>query len=126
MIYPRVEKTKAQWYDLLYQVLLTYNHKMVNTTTKFTPVDARKPANQMTVKINLELKAKHTRTYPELHVGDKVKIYKKKDKMDKQQKSVWVDNMYTIENISKSLDQTMYKVTGRDKPLMRHEILLIK
>ena len=34
MIYKRVENTGKPWTDLLYQVLLTYNNKMVHSATK--------------------------------------------------------------------------------------------
>ncbi len=51
---------------------------MVHTVTKFTPVEAMKPGNLAQVKFNLELKAKKQRTYPDLKVGDYVKIFHKK------------------------------------------------
>jgi len=64
--------------DVIFEVLQTYNHKMVHTVSKFTPVDAMKPANLAQVKFNLELRAKKQRTYPDLKVGDYVKIFHKK------------------------------------------------
>lgn len=81
MIYTRIEREPDKsWHsiDILYPVLLKYNHKMVHSSTKFTPANAMKPSNQLQVKINLELQRKNTRLYPDVKVGDKVKIYKKK------------------------------------------------
>jgi hypothetical protein len=51
---------------------------MVSTTTKLTPEEARKPENLTIVKSNLELKRQHKRKYPEIEIGDTLKIYKKK------------------------------------------------
>ena len=41
MIYNRVENIGAGWVDVLYQVLLTYNNKMVHNVTHMTPNDAK-------------------------------------------------------------------------------------
>ena len=61
-----------------------------------TPNDAKTESNKLKVKMNLERHAKHTRTYPPLAVGDHVKKYKKKDKLDKERKSYWSENRYEI------------------------------
>ena len=61
---------------------------MIHSSTKFTPADAMKKENQLQVKLNLELQRKNTRLYPDVNIGDKVKIYKKKDKLDKERKSL--------------------------------------
>ena len=45
MIYKRLENTGKPWVDLLYQVLLTYNNKMVHNATKMTPHDAKQKVN---------------------------------------------------------------------------------
>ena len=47
---------------------------MVNNTTHLTPYDARKPKHQLIVKDNLEAKLKRNRLYPDIDVGNKVKI----------------------------------------------------
>ena len=52
--------------------------KMVSSATKLTPEEARKPENLTIVKSNLELKRQHKRKYPEIEIGDTIKIYKKK------------------------------------------------
>ena len=52
--------------------------KLKHDSHVFTPAEAAKRENSMDVKINLEMKAKKNRKYPELNVNDKVKNYKKK------------------------------------------------
>ena len=52
---------------------------MVHSTTKMTPSDARKRGNDdVTAKVNVATQAKKNRTYPEISVGDRVKIVRKK------------------------------------------------
>ena len=80
MIYKRLEAPKnegKQWFELLDQVLLTYNRHREHASTKMTPHQARQNNNQQSVKFNLELKRQHGRKYPEISVGDIVKVYKK-------------------------------------------------
>ena len=45
------------------------------------------------------MNATKTRKYPELEVSNKVKIFKKKDKLDKERVSSWSANSYTIDDI---------------------------
>ena len=126
MLYKRVEnskKKKLQWNDLIFEILLTYNNKLKNSTTKFTPSEARKPENEFDVKMNLLLNKKHTRIYPELNTNDKVKIYRKKRTGEKERTSHWSDNSYEIEKIGKSLGQDYYKLKGLDRQYLRHELL---
>ena len=47
---------------------------------------ARQNNNQQLVKFNLELTRKHSRKYPEISVGDTVRVYKK-TKLDKERVS---------------------------------------
>ena len=125
MIYKRVEKTGEKWHELLYPVLLTYNNKLTHSTIKMTPNEARKPENHLTVKLNLELSRKHTRKYPELYIGDMVKIYKKKDKLDKERLSLWSKEGHKVERIDESMGQKFYKLEGKPKALMRSELLKV-
>ena len=84
-----------------------------------------KPSNQLQVKANLELTRKHTRRYPEVTVGDYVKIYNKKDKLDKERIPVWSKEKFKVESINESMGQDFYKLEGRARELMRSEILLV-
>jgi transposase InsO family protein len=80
MIYDRLDHFKdiKQWTDVLNYVLITYNYKLKSSVTKMTPNDARKDKNILEVKNNLELHRVHKRKYPDISVGDRVKIYTKK------------------------------------------------
>ena len=125
MVYKRIGKSEKPWYEFIYPILLTYNNLMIHNTIKMSPNDARKESNKLKVKMNLELHAKHTRSYPPLAVGDSVKVYKKKDKLDKERVSSWSENRYEILDIQEHNRQLFYKVAGRDKLLMRAELLKV-
>ena len=125
MIYQRVEKTNRKWYDVLGPVLLVYNNKMVHSAIKMTPNEARKPTNELNVKLNLHLNRTKLRKYPNISVGDSVRLYRKKHKLDKERKSLWSTNNYKVENIIQSAGEAMFKLEGVPKPVLRHEILLI-
>ena len=130
MIEKRLESAKRRdedkrWVDVLNQVLITYNFKNKHSATKMTPKEATLPANQLQVKTNLEMKRKHTRIYPDINVGDYVKIYNKKSKYAKERIPVWSKENFKVDSINDSMGQLFYKVDGRDRPLMRFEILLV-
>jgi hypothetical protein len=71
------------------------------------------------------LKRKHTRIYPDINVGDYVKVYNKKDKLDKERIPVWSKANFKVESINESMSQDFYKLEGRPRELMRFEILLV-
>ena len=128
MLYKRVENSKKkniQWNDLIYEILLTYNNKLKNETTKHTPSEARQNKNEFDVNINLLLHKKHTRLYPELNINDKVKIYRKKRTGEKERTSHFLDDKYEVEKISRSLGQTYYKLKGIDRQYLRNELLKV-
>jgi len=120
-----------KWSELLYPILLKYNFKSVHSSTNMTPSNAEKPENQFFVKLNLEMHRINTRRYPDISVGDYVKVYKKKDKMDKEHRSVWGERKYKVENIKESFGQPTYYLEGytqnnKQFPLLRHEILKVQ
>ena len=78
MIYKRIENNDKEWWEVLDAVQLTYNRKMEHSVTKMTPQQARQNDSQQSVKFNLELKRRHSRKYPEISVGDTVRVFKKK------------------------------------------------
>ena len=128
MLYKRVENSKKKnlpWTDFIYEILLTYKNKLKNTTTKFTPSEATKPQNEFNVRINLLLHKKHTRIYPQLEIGNKVKIFRKKKINEKERTSHWSDDSYDIEKIGKSFGQTYYKLKNINRQYLRHELLKV-
>ena len=72
--------------------------------------DARQNQNSVDVKLDLKLKATTNRTYPDLDVDDKVKIYKTKDKMDKDKTTYCLIKTYIVERISVSHNHKCYQV----------------
>ena len=129
MLFKRVEadekkgKENIQWTDYIFEIMITYNNKMVHSATDLTPQQARKPENELKVKANIAMNATETRKYPELEKGDKVKIFRKKDKLDKERKSSWSENSYTIDDIKTVLGQKYYYINGRG--YLRHELLKV-
>ena len=131
LLYRRVEadqkkgKNNIQWTDYIFEILLTYNNKMKHSATGFTPKDARKPSNELKVKLHLNMNAKRNRVYPDLGVGDEVKIFRKRKPNEKERVSNWSQNVYTIERIDEKLGQKYYYVEGNDRAYLRFELLKV-
>jgi hypothetical protein len=119
MIYSRIDSAKTRdnitkrWIDVLFASLLTYNHVDKHSTIKMTPAEAIKTKNHLQVKVNLELKRRHTRTYPDLRAGDTVRFRTKKDKLDKERKPVWSKETYVIQHTITSFGQTLFHLPLR-------------
>ena len=79
----------------------------------------------MNVKIKLELHSKHKRKYPEINIGDSVRVFQKKKAFDKERVNRWTTEKYTVEAITEEFDQKFYKVSDWPKPFIRHEILKV-
>lgn len=105
--------------------MLTYNTKDVHSATGLTPKEARKPKNETKAKISMTIKARKTRMYPEIKVGDQVKIMRKKAITEKANTSHWLKEIFTVERIEKKLGQEYYFVGGRPLGLLRHELLKV-
>jgi len=128
MLDKRLENEKdktVQWTDYIYPILLTYNHKLVHSATGFTPEEAKKPDNFLNSYINMKMKAKHNRIYPEIKTGDNVKIYRKRKPNEKANVSLWSAESHPVEDITETNGMKFYKTTGRDRPFLRHEILKV-
>ena len=92
-----------------------------------TPTTAKLPENTDIVKQNLEEKRVSTRKYPKLEVGDNVRLYHKKNQLDKERIALWSDILYKVDEIVVSKRQNMYKISnGKDHKYMRHELLKIE
>ena len=77
----------------------------------------------MEVKLNMELKAKHSRKYPDFQVGDKVKIMLKYSKFRKERNPLYSDMKYEIEKIEEKHGLKFYTVNGRER--MKNELLKV-
>ena len=69
LVYRRIEHNDRDWVDVIFEVLQTYNYKMVHSVTKFTPINAMKPVNTAQVKFNLELRQKNQEPILKLKLG---------------------------------------------------------
>ena len=118
-------KENIQWTDYIFEIMLTYNNKDIHSSTGQTPNEARKKKNEYQSVMNVSLKAKKERTYPEINVGDKVKILRKKAITEKERTSHFLKGEYTVEEITTKLKQKYYKLSDYPRPLMRHDIVKV-
>ena len=118
-------KENIQWIDYILEIMLTYNNKDVHSSTGQTPNEARKKKNEYKSVVNISMKAKKEKIYPELRVGDKVKILRKKAITEKERTSHFLKGEYTVEEITQKLGQNYYKLADYPRPLMRHELLKV-
>ena len=107
--------------------MLKYNYKSVHSGTGFTPIEAEKQHHHFHVKFNMERQRANTRKYPDIEVGDFVRVHNHKDKLDKERISTWSKNSYEIEDILEDRGQTFYKTTAphHNKLYLRHELLKV-
>ena len=131
MLFKRVEadekkgREHIKWTDYNLEIMLTYNDKMKHSATGMTPKEARKDKNEFRAMLNVASKAKKEKIYPELFVGDKVKIMRKKMITEKERTSHWLKGYYVVQEIAEKLNQKYYKLTDYPRLLMRHELLKI-
>ena len=121
----RKGKENIQWTDYIFEIVLTYNNKDKHSTIGMTPKEGAMKKNELEVKSNIALQSVSKRKYPELDVGDKVKIYRKKDKLDKERVSVWLPTVHTIKDIKSSMGQKFFYLEDKIKPYLRHELLKV-
>ena len=118
MLFKRVEadeKRKTNL-DYIFQVLLTYNDKNIHSSTGFTPKEGKLKRNEYAVKLNLELRALKNRKYPELEVGDEVKVMRKKQITEKERTSRYLKETFKVKRIEEKLGQQYCHLEGRNRP----------
>ena len=102
--------------------MLTYNNKYEHSAIGLTPSEARKEDNAIEAKMNMLMKAKWYRAYPDLNVGDRVKIMLKYDKLNKKEHMPkYSDLKYEIEKIEEKHGLKLYTVNNRER--LRNELL---
>ena len=115
------------WQEVLQESVKAYDDVHSHRATEMTPENARLPANTDQVKQNLEEKRVSTRKYPNIIVGDNVRLYHKKNQLDKERVALWSDTIYKVDEIVVSKRQKMYKISnGKEHKYMRHELLKIE
>ena len=131
MLFKRVEfdqkkeKPDIQWIDYNTEILLTYNTKNVHSTTGLTPKQAREPKNEIKTKLNISIKATKTRKYPNLDIGDSVKVMRKKGITEKEKTSHWLKEIKTVKKIETKLGQKYYFLDNDTVGYLRHELLKV-
>ena len=76
----------------------------------------------MDVKTQLELHKLNKRKYPEVTVGDNVRIFRKKRNFMKERVAPWSDATHKVSRIENSHGQNFFYIEGNERPYMRHEI----
>ena len=132
MLYKRIDndikknsKKDIQWTDYIFQILLTYNNHLQHSSIGMTPKEALKSDNHLKAKLKMTSQANKTRKYPELKIGDEVKIYRKKAITEKERTSTWSEQKYTIESMTTKLGQEYYKTSQGSRLYLRFELLKV-
>jgi hypothetical protein len=99
---------------------------MVHSATGLTPEDAKKEENEFFAKTNLEVKRISNRKYPELAVGNRVKVYKKKRKGAKEHVSFWEDQPRTVTSIQIKHGQKLYSLNNSRNVFIRSNLVKVK
>ena len=80
--------SRDKWTSQLEAVVNKYNNT-VHSTIKMSPNDARKAGNKLTASFNIWAQSKKDRVYPELKVGDEVRVMLTKDSKTKGYMPKW-------------------------------------
>ena len=115
------------WHTLIQGVVTKYNNAK-HTAIGMTPLQARLEENAGTVKENITEKANRNRSYPELDIGDNVKIIRKPGKYAEFKAGFvnWSITTHRVESIEYENGSRVYKVSQRVRPLLRHELLKVE
>ena len=88
-------------------MMIIYNCKGVHSATNQTPNQAKEKNSEFKSKVNVAIKAKKNKFYPELKVGDTDKIKKKtKTITEKERTSHFLKGECVIKEISEKVNQT--------------------
>jgi hypothetical protein len=124
-----MQKTHNEdWVNLLPDVVRNYN-KRKHDTTKLSPNESSKDENSLETKLNIVMQAKRDRKYPPLTEGDRVKLYQKKSRHDKETVPVWSEAVFTVDEVDYFEGHEEYKLEPQPKGLktwyLRHELLKV-
>ena len=99
----RTDSTKASWKSLLKEAVETYNNKAVHSSIKRTPADAYDdPDSIKDVISDHNFKNENANTKPKKYkfkVGDRVRIFKYKNKFEKGYTAKWTNEIFVIDKI---------------------------
>ena len=105
--------SRDKWTSQLEAVVNKYNNT-VHSTIKMRPNDGRREGNKLTASFNIWAQSKKDRVYPELKVGDEVRVMLTKDKGQHDTFKILhiKDHDYLVNN-------------NRRKVYLRHEVLKV-
>ena len=112
--------TNTQKYiDVLPGMVEKYN-STYHRSTKLTHTDARKPANYKHIHNALYAKVNARKaTPPKFHVGDRVRIARKKGTFEKGFTSNWTEEVFTITTVKATKPPTYAIEDTRGEPVQR-------
>ena len=79
---------RFKWVDQLKPIVDKYN-KAIHNTIEMSPNQAKKPGNPLMVSYNIWAKAKRNRQYPQIALGDDVRVKRIKDSKTKGYDPKW-------------------------------------
>ena len=118
---------KTEWWRYLEPVVQQYNND-THTTIGMTPADASRNENRQETLESIMRHAINNRKYPELEVGDMVKVIRKPGKYSEYKTSfiAWSDRIHNVvEVVPANSGLRTYRLDGVSRPLMRHELLRV-
>ena len=116
-----MDLSRDKWTSQLEAVVNKYNNT-VHSTIKMSPNDARKEGNKLTASFNIWAQSKKDRVYPELKVGDEVRVMLTKDSKTKGYMPKWSTDTFKLLHIK---DHDYLVNNNRRKVYLRHELLKV-
>ena len=94
----------------------------VHSTIKMSPNDVRREGNKLTASFTIWAQSKKDRVYPELKVGDEVRVMLTKDSKTKGYMPKWSVDTFNVLHIK---DHDYLVNNNKRKIYLRHELLKV-
>ena len=112
---------RFKWVDQLKPIIDKYNNT-IHTTIEMSPNQAKQQGNQLIVSYNIWAKVKRNRQYPDLKVGNDVRVKTIKDSKTKGYDPKWSKEVYKVTFIK---DNNYLVNDNKRKTYIRHELLKV-
>ena len=112
---------RDKWLSQLEPIINRYNNTE-HRTIHMTPNQAKKEGNKLMVSFKLWNNAKKNRQYPELKIGNEVRVIQKKDNKTKGYFPKWSKEVYKVTFVK---DNDYMINDGKRKLYQRHELLKV-
>ena len=99
----------------------------VTQSTGFSPLDGTKDINALKIRIKLLENSKTNRKYPDINIGDEVRIYNKGRGLSSKTfaSNKWSEDTYKVDKIIYGTAGRMYKLEGRKDTFLRSNLLKV-